>query len=36
VYAITPTGRTLLTSELARLERLLAQAKPALAGGKGS
>jgi len=34
-YAITPKGRALLASELARLERLLEQARPALARGKG-
>jgi len=35
-YAITASGSSLLASELARLERLLMQAKPALAAGEGS
>lgn len=34
-YEITALGRTLLTSELARLERLLTHARPALADGEG-
>ena len=34
-YVITSTGRALLGSELARLERLLKQARPALAIGRG-
>lgn len=33
-YEITPDGRALLAAELARLERLLRQAKPAVAGGR--
>jgi DNA-binding PadR family transcriptional regulator len=32
-YAITAGGRDVLRAELARLERLLDQAKPAVAGG---
>jgi DNA-binding PadR family transcriptional regulator len=35
-YAITPTGRALLTAELARIERLLEYARPAVAGGPNS
>lgn len=36
-YAITGPGRRLLRAELARLERLLGQARPALArGGEGA
>lgn len=31
-YEIAPSGRELLGAELARLERLLAQARPAVAG----
>ena len=34
-YDITPQGRTLLVAEIARLERLLKQARPALAKGNG-
>lgn len=34
-HAITPRGKEILAAELARLERLLAQARPALAGGEG-
>lgn len=30
-YGITPTGRTILAAEVARLERLLRQTRPALA-----
>ena len=33
VHHITGTGRQLLSAEIARLERLLGQARPALAGG---
>ena len=36
IYHVTSHGRTLLGAELARLERLLAHARPALAGGEGS
>ena len=32
-YEITPNGRALLSAELQRLERLLEQARPAVAGG---
>jgi len=32
-YAITPRGRSLLAAELARLEQLLAHARPAMADG---
>ena len=32
-YEITPRGRSLLAAELTRLERLLEQARPALADG---
>jgi len=32
-FEIAPTGRALLTAELDRLERLLSQARPAVAGG---
>lgn len=32
-YEVTADGRAVLTAELARLERLLDQAKPAVAGG---
>jgi DNA-binding PadR family transcriptional regulator len=32
VYEVTPLGRSLLTAELARLERLLRQARPAVEG----
>jgi DNA-binding PadR family transcriptional regulator len=32
-YEIAPRGRALLTAELRRLERLLDQARPAMAGG---
>ena len=32
-YEITPEGRTVLRAELGRLERLLEQARPAVAGG---
>lgn len=36
-YGVTPDGRTLLSAEIARLEQLLGQARPALAdGGEGS
>jgi DNA-binding PadR family transcriptional regulator len=35
VYQITPTGRSILSAELARLERLLEHARPALAAGEG-
>ena len=34
-YEIAPGGRTLLAAELARLERLLRQLRPALAKGAG-
>ncbi len=34
-YSITPTGRALLASELARLERLLEQVRPTLAQARG-
>ena len=34
-YEITPSGRVLLSAELARLERLLGQVRPALAGRDG-
>jgi DNA-binding PadR family transcriptional regulator len=34
-YEVAPEGRTLLAAELARLERLLDQARPALARGRG-
>jgi DNA-binding PadR family transcriptional regulator len=34
-YEVAPEGRTLLAAELARLERLLEQARPALARGRG-
>ncbi len=34
VYTITKIGREVLEAELARLERLLQQARPALAGGR--
>jgi len=34
-YRITPTGRAILASEVARLERLLKQVQPALASGTG-
>ncbi len=34
VYAITPRGRSLLASELARLQRLLEQAGPALTAAR--
>jgi PadR family transcriptional regulator PadR len=34
-YEIAPGGRTLLAAELARLERLLHQVRPALAKGAG-
>ena len=34
-YSITPTGRSLLASELARLERLLEQVRPTLAQARG-
>jgi DNA-binding PadR family transcriptional regulator len=34
-YEITRTGRSLLAAELARLERLLERARPALADGSG-
>lgn len=33
VHRITALGRELLSAEIARLERLLGQARPALAGG---
>ena len=33
VHRITKTGRAIVAAELARLERLLAQARPALADG---
>ena len=32
-HRITPRGRAILSAELSRLERLLAQARPAVAGG---
>jgi DNA-binding PadR family transcriptional regulator len=32
-YEVTADGRAVLTAELARLERLLDQARPAVAGG---
>ena len=32
-YEVTADGRAILTAELARLERLLDQARPAVAGG---
>ena len=32
-YEIAPDGRAVLTAELGRLERLLDQARPAIAGG---
>lgn len=35
VHDITPRGTEILTAELARLERLLDQARPALARGDG-
>jgi DNA-binding PadR family transcriptional regulator len=35
-YQITTTGRTILAAELARLERLLRFARPAVAGAPGS
>lgn len=36
VHRITATGRAIVSAELGRLERLLAQARPALAeGGRG-
>ncbi len=31
IYEITPAGRLILSAELARLERLLSQARPAMA-----
>ncbi len=34
VHRITGPGRELLSAEIARLERLLGQARPALAGGR--
>lgn len=34
-YAITPGGKAILAAEVARLERLLRQARPALAKGRG-
>ena len=34
-YEVTPSGRALLSAELARLERLLQHARPALANGSG-
>ena len=34
-HQITPYGRSLLVDELARLERLLEHARPALADGRG-
>ena len=33
VYSVTSEGRTLLVAELARLERLLQQVRPAVSGG---
>ncbi len=35
IYEVTPEGRALLSAELTRLERLLEQARPALARGGG-
>jgi DNA-binding PadR family transcriptional regulator len=35
IHGITPRGIEILTAELARLERLLDQARPALARGDG-
>ncbi len=36
VHRVTDRGRAIVTAELARLERLLTQARPALAEGGGS
>jgi DNA-binding MarR family transcriptional regulator len=36
LHEITPLGRALLSAELSRLERLLDQARPALAHGKAT